>query len=185
MAGTGKSAISRTVANNFADKNPLGASFFFSRGQGDLGHAEKPFTTIALQLAHALPALKSHICKTISEDYRVANQGLSEQWKKLIFRPLSRLDKPSSQSLPLVLVIDALDECESGDRRDDIRVIPRLHAEAKDLPTVQLRIFLTSRPETPITHGFSVMSGVAHQDCILHPISKDINEHSILIFFRV
>jgi len=79
MAGTGKSAISRTVANNFADKNPLGASFFFSRGQGDLGHAEKPFTTIALQLAHALPALKSHICKTISEDYRVANQGLSEQ----------------------------------------------------------------------------------------------------------
>jgi hypothetical protein len=184
MAGTGKSTIARTVARKLADQNRLGASFFFSRGQGYLGHAEKLFTTITLQLAHALPALKPYICKAISEDYQVGNQGLSEQWEKLIFGPLSRLDKLPSQSLPLVLVIDALDECERDDRRDDIRVILRLLAEAKDLPAVQLRIFLTSRPEIPITHGFSAMSGLTHQDCILHHISKDIIQHDILIFLE-
>ena len=78
MAGTGKSTIARTVARKLADQNRLGASFFFSRGQDYLGHAEKFFTPITLQLAHALPALKPHICKAIFEDYQVGNQGLSE-----------------------------------------------------------------------------------------------------------
>ena len=51
MAGTGKSTIARTVAKLFADRSQLGASFFFSRGRGDLGHAKKLFTTVAAQLA--------------------------------------------------------------------------------------------------------------------------------------
>jgi len=184
MAGTGKSTISRTVARYFADQRRLGASFFFSRGQGDLGHAEKFFTTIASQIAHALPTLKRHICKAVAEDHRIGTQGLSEQWKKLIFRPLSKLENSLSQRLPIILVIDALDECEREDRKDDTRVILRLLAEAKDLPTIQLRIFLTSRPGVSIYHSFSVMSKFTHQDCILHHISKDIIEHDILIFIR-
>jgi hypothetical protein len=69
MAGTGKSTIARTVARKLADQNRLGASFFFSRGQGYLSHAKKFFTTITLQLAYAFPALKPYICKAISEDY--------------------------------------------------------------------------------------------------------------------
>ena len=69
MAGTGKSTISRTVARHFTDQRRLGASFFFSRGQGDLGHAEKFFTTIASQMAHALPTLKRHICEAVAEDH--------------------------------------------------------------------------------------------------------------------
>jgi NACHT domain len=184
MAGTGKSTISRTVARYFADQRRLGASFFFSRGQGDLGHAEKFFTTIASQIAHALPTLKRHICEAVAEDHRIGTQGLSEQWKKLVFRPLSKLENSLSQRLPIILVIDALDECEREDRKDDTRVILRLLAEAKDLPTIQLRIFLTSRPEVSIYHGFSAMSKFTHQDCILHHISKDIIEHDILIFIR-
>jgi len=182
MAGTGKSTISRTVAHHFADQRRLGASFFFSRGQGDLGHAEKFFTTIASQMAHALPTLKRHICEAIAEDHRIGTQGLSEQWKKLIFRPLSKLENTLSQRLPIILVIDALDECEREDRKDDTQVILRLLAEAKDLPTIKLRIFLTSRPEVSIYHSFSAMSRLTHQDCILHHISRDVIDHDILIF---
>jgi hypothetical protein len=40
MAGTGKSTISRTVAQSFHDKDQLGASFFFKRGEGDRGRAK-------------------------------------------------------------------------------------------------------------------------------------------------
>ncbi|KAF2184134.1 hypothetical protein K469DRAFT_710047 [Zopfia rhizophila CBS 207.26] len=47
MARTGKSTIARTVAQSFADKRQLGASFFFKRGKGDRGHAARVFTTIA------------------------------------------------------------------------------------------------------------------------------------------
>ena len=81
-------------------------------------------------------------------------------------------------------MIDALDECEREDRKDDARVILQLLAEAKDLPTIRLRIFLTSRPEVSIYHGFSAMSKFTHQDCILHHISKDVIEHDILVFIQ-
>ena len=47
MAGTGKSTISRSVAQKFADRGVLGASFFFKRGEGDRGRAAIFFTTIA------------------------------------------------------------------------------------------------------------------------------------------
>lgn len=45
---------------------------------------------------------------------------------------------------------DALDECEQDDIR---RILPRLE-EAKSLNTLQLRVFITSRPETAIRYGF-------------------------------
>ncbi|OBT38470.1 hypothetical protein VE00_11134 [Pseudogymnoascus sp. WSF 3629] len=112
MAGTGKSTIARTIARHFADEQRLGASFFFSRGQGDLGHAEKFFTTIASQIAHTMPTLKRHICEAVAEDHRVGSQGLREQWEKLVFRLLSKMENTLLQRLPIILVIDALDECE-------------------------------------------------------------------------
>jgi hypothetical protein len=51
MAGTGKSTIARTVARKYNDRNRLGASFFFSRGGGEVSHAGKFFTSIAITKA--------------------------------------------------------------------------------------------------------------------------------------
>jgi hypothetical protein len=48
LAGTGKSTIARTVARKYSEQERLGASFFFSRGGGDVSHAGKFFTSIAL-----------------------------------------------------------------------------------------------------------------------------------------
>ncbi|KAL9123119.1 MAG: hypothetical protein Q9187_000332 [Circinaria calcarea] len=47
LAGMGKSTIARTVAIRYFDRNRLGASFFFSRGGGDVGHAGKFVTSVA------------------------------------------------------------------------------------------------------------------------------------------
>jgi hypothetical protein len=74
MAGTGKSIISRTVAQNFADKGELGASFFFKRGKGDRGHTGMFFATIATQLVQKLPSLAPHVQNTIE-----ANPGISRK----------------------------------------------------------------------------------------------------------
>ena len=41
MAGTGKSTIACTIACKYHDENHLGASFFFSRGGGDVSHTDK------------------------------------------------------------------------------------------------------------------------------------------------
>lgn len=51
----------------------------------------------------------------------------------------------------MVFVIDALDECETG---EDVRLILALLAEARDHRPIGLKVFVTSRPETPILLGF-------------------------------
>ena len=180
MAGTGKSTIARTVARKYHDKNRLGASFFFSKGRGDVSHARKLFTSIAAQLASKSPSLKRYICEAIAEHRGIASQTLGDQWNQLLLRPLSKLEADSIQS-PLILVIDALDECES---ENDIRGILRLLTTTKDLDTVQLRVFITSRPETPIRFGFRAIPGDICQGFVLHDISQSVVEHDISIFIK-
>jgi hypothetical protein len=180
-AGTGKSTIARTIAYKYREIGCLGASFFFSRGKEDISHADKLLTTIAAQLALRSPALGQLIRDAISRDPNVASsKDRSYQWKFLIQEPLLKLEASSLQQ-PLILVIDALDECD-GD--NDIRRIINLLSEAKTLETVRLRIFLTSRPETPIRLGFLNMPGILHQDLILHKIARATVDHDILVFFE-
>jgi len=148
LAGTGKSTIARTVAYKYYEQGRLGASFFFSRGDGDISHAGKFVTSIALQLASRWPSLKDYICVAITEHNDIASQSLRDQWRQLILRPLSKLDG-NLYSSSFIVVVDALDEC---DDENNIRIILQLLAEARSLNTVRLRVFLTSRPDLPIRH---------------------------------
>jgi len=124
MAGTGKSTITLTVARKWSDEKRLGASFFFSRGGGDLSHASRFFTTLAYQLARTQPQFTATSRRAVTEYPDIAEQGHSEQWKHLILQPVSRLGKESHQLQSVVLVVDALDECED----DDIGLIVQLLA---------------------------------------------------------
>jgi hypothetical protein len=180
LAGTGKSTIARTVARNYFDKTRLGASFFFSRGGGDVSHAGKFVTSIAVQLAHNVPALYKHICNAITERSDIASQSLRDQWHHLVLGPLSKVDSNSSHS-SYVLVVDALDECEDD---NNIWTIVQLLAEARWLERVRLRVFVTSRPEIPIRHGFCQIPDAEHQDFVLHNISPSVVDHDIIIFLK-
>jgi len=178
MAGTGKSTISRTIARELAEKKRLAASFFFTRGKKDISHSRKFFTTVAAQLAISLPVLRASISDAIDNNADIFKQGLREQWSQLILNPLKNAP---TQSIQLVVVIDALDECDS---MQDIQLILLLLEEAKDLATVRIKIFLTSRPEIPIFDGFRQLSGEAYQDFILHNIPLDTVNADISTFFR-
>jgi len=180
MAGTGKSTIARTVARDFYEQKRLGASFFFSRGGGDVSHAGKFFTTIAWQLANASLELKPYICEAIAKCKDIANLSFRDQWNQLIFQPLSKLKSDFIQS-SLLFVIDALDECE-GD--NDIRAVLQLLARVENLETTHLRIFITSRLETPIRLGFRAMPGILHHDLVLDDVSWAVVDHDISVFFR-
>jgi hypothetical protein len=180
MAGTGKSTIARTVAHIYNEQKQLGASFFFSRDVGDLSDAGMFFTSIAVQLAQRSPILKHHICQAIAEQSDIADQSLRNQWRQIVFQPLSMLEADALR-IPLVLVIDALDECDDDNH---IKAILQLLTDAKDLENVRLRVFVTSRPETPIRLGFRNMPGILHQDLVLHDISRTIVDRDILIFFK-
>jgi hypothetical protein len=177
LAGTGKSTIARTVARNHFEKKRLGASFFFSRGGGDVGHAGKFCTTVTVQLAKCIPTLRRHICDGIAEHGDIASLSLHDQWRQLVLSPLSKLSK-DSYPFSYIIVIDALDECDDS---SNIRVLLYLLAEARSLERVRLRIFLTSRPEIPIRYGFYQIQDTEYQDFVLHSISPSImNEKNYL-----
>jgi len=178
MAGTGKSTISRTVAGELADKGRLAASFFFSRGQKDISHADKFFTTIAAQLAECLSELRPLISKVIDDHFDIHQRSLREQWQLLIYDPLKNAPTRPKQ---FVIVIDALDECES---KEDMQLILQLLTQAKNLDTIRLQVFVTSRPETPILLGFQKMLGETHQDFVLHDIPPPTVNHDISVFFQ-
>ena len=147
----------------------LRASFLFSRGRGDLGHAGKFFTSIAVQLANRLRALKRYICEAIKEQRDIAHQAFCDQWKQLVFQPLSMLVANGPLS-PLVLVVDTLDECES---ESEVQAILQLLAEARCLGGIQLRMLVTSRPETPIRLGFQDIPRAEHHFTTYHnPLSS-------------
>jgi hypothetical protein len=177
MAGTGKSTIARTIARKFDAKGCLGASFFFSRDSDDLNNADKFFTTLAFQLARVSSDLKGYICDAITKYQDIHQLMLHDQWKRLIFQPLLMLKNSSLRSSILTFVIDALDECDG----DDIRKILRIVTEAEDLKTVQLRVFITSRPEILVRSGFDE---IIHRDLELQNVSRSIIEQDIALFLR-
>ncbi|KAH6725060.1 beta transducin-like protein HET-D2Y [Leptodontidium sp. MPI-SDFR-AT-0119] len=177
LAGTGKSTIARTVARRYFDQRRLGASFFFSKGGGDVSHAGKFFTSFAVQLARNIPQIQRLVSDVVIKHDDIANQSLRDQWRQLVFQPLSRLDDSSSLS-SYVLIVDALDEC---DNEDHILIIIQLLAEAR-LLKIRLRVLITSRPEVPIRYGFCQIPNDEHRDFILHDIEGPIVDHDIFIF---
>jgi hypothetical protein len=179
LAGTGKSTIARTVSRRYFDQKCLGASFFFSRGGEDVGRADKFVTSIAVQLASSVRTLRRYVSDAIVEHSDIANRSLRDQWELLILGPLSKLDGKSCRT-SYVLVVDALDECDD----DNVRIILQLLAEARSLKRVRLRVFLTSRPEVPIRHGFCQLPETEHYDIVLHNISPSIVDHDISVFLE-
>ena len=181
MAGTGKSTIARTVARSFADEGHLGSSFFFKKGEGDRGTASRFFTTIATDLMAHIPDLISGITKAIDAEPAISEKALKDQFEKLILQPLLEIRQAPPNASGLIIVIDALDEC---DRKEDIQVILQLLARTKNLSPVSLRVFVTSRPDLPIRLGFKQMPNGTYQDLILHNIPKETIEHDISIFLE-
>ncbi|KAL6230102.1 hypothetical protein BDW75DRAFT_249043 [Aspergillus navahoensis] len=178
MAGTGKSTIARTVARNFKEDGILGASFFFKRGRGDQGSAIKFLPTIVNQLAIHIPQMITGIQKTLLNDPAISGKSLREQFNKLMLQPLLAVDRDQS-SASIVVVIDALDECE---REEDVEVILKLLPQVEKATDLRIRFFLTSRPESPIRFGFDQMDRSNYQNTILQNLDNDVIKHDITLY---
>jgi hypothetical protein len=173
--GQGKSTISRTMAGRLRRQGILGASFFFKRGERDRGNAALFFTTIAAQLVLHDPRVSQPIRAAVDSDPAIATKSLREQFEKLFLLPLNHVHHGSQDPCTLALVIDALDEC---DHDNDIKLIIHLFSQARDLTSIRLKVFITSRPEMPIRLGFMDIRG-KYQDVVLHQIPEPVIEHDI------
>jgi hypothetical protein len=160
-AGTGKSTISRTVAQKLDDDGLLGASFFFKRGRADRSHAGLFFPTIARQLADLFPDVAQAIAAALDQDSLLCDRHPKHQFSNLLLKPLQNTNRDSFPSAGIVLVIDALDECDNG---ESIKTTLILLSRVEAITSVRLRIFVTSRPELPVELGFKNMPGDLYHD---------------------
>ena len=154
MAGTGKSTIARTVAQSFANQGRLGASFFFKKGECDRGSALRLFTTVAIDLTTRIPRMQPEVSNVINDNLAIAEKISKDQFVHLIREPLLKTQITSGKDAVLVVVLDALDEC---DRDEDTKKVLRLLTQTKDIKPISLRFFVTSRPELPVRLGFQWM----------------------------
>lgn len=185
MAGTGKSTIARTIAGEYKQREKLGGSYFFVRG-GKTGSAKRFFATIAADLARASQALQNSISQSFDKNPEVVDKNLKEQWENLILQPLLKADAEYGsppRPRPLLLVIDALDECD-GDK--DVQAIIGLLSDPriKDMKAMRLRVLVTSRPDTPIRLGFRNKKEIFHRSLVLDAINRQIVDRDIGLFFK-
>lgn len=179
-AGTGKSTISRTVAWSRCKQGDLGASFFFKRGEVDRGNLSKFVSTVARRLAWSTPEVAPFIKSAVNADPVIADKAVREQFEKLIREPLSKATITSLSRPSVIIVVDALDECEKD---ADIKLLLQLFSNLRYAGPLRVRVLVTSRPELPVRLGFSSI-GNAHQDLVLHKIPLPIIEHDISVFLH-
>ncbi|KAJ0415293.1 hypothetical protein BJY00DRAFT_327116 [Aspergillus carlsbadensis] len=175
MAGTGKSTIARTVARSFSKDARLAASFFFKRGEASRGDASRLFTTIASQIAANIPESAEHIQQVVRRTPLIADKGLGIQFSELILKPLRRLQITSEA--PNVVVLDALNECDDA---AEVRSIIHLFS-GSITEGVNLRVFVTSRPDTAIRIGFSQLAHGVYDRLILHDVAQEAIDHDIRV----
>jgi hypothetical protein len=168
-AGSGKSAISKTVAQLCAESNRLGASFFFLRGAGRRSRITHFISTLAYRLAFSVPATRSYIESVLQADRHIVHRSLEFQLQKLITEPILSVIMPT---LPVVIIIDALDECDDKETTAAFIGTVARTFQAHRLP---LRLIFTSRVENHIQKKFSTSPALDATYCLA---LEDFNAHN-------
>ncbi|KAI0365200.1 hypothetical protein BV20DRAFT_1004570 [Pilatotrama ljubarskyi] len=168
--GSGKSTLASRMCHQLQQENTalLGASFFFDLRQEHLSSTKAFFTTIAYQLARSQPSLYPHIIEALREHVKHgSNSGTMEcVAQELILGPLQVMLRlsPTSSSSPVIIVVDALDECVEH-AADTLPRMIRLLVACTQVPLSPIRVLLTARPCTLIDDVLdsSAIQGVTYR----------------------
>ncbi|KAF5325322.1 hypothetical protein D9619_009808 [Psilocybe cf. subviscida] len=174
MAGTGKTTVAETFCNLLFHRGLLGASFFCSRKKLDRRNVRLIIPALAKGLARAYPEFQTELLKILKDDLDFTGLGLEDQYLTLILQPAEKAYASSSKMI--VLVIDALDECEDTQAAEMFLKTVLLRK-----PTCGLRLLVTSRPESKILKGFG--SG-SHASLRLQDIEAHLVKGDIAVFLR-
>lgn len=175
--GAGKSTIATSVANIFRDLRRLGAFTFFTRGMAARNDPASLIRTLAYQLGEFDHRIGSAIARVVEEVPSIRQAPLRWQFQKLLVEPFASI-KDCLREGPILVVIDALDECgQTGAREELLRV---LASESPRLPPT-IRIFITSRAERDIRNTFSTSPHVSTREI---DIKSPTNEKDVRTYIH-
>ncbi|GAB1524835.1 hypothetical protein RhiTH_007991 [Rhizoctonia solani] len=176
MAGTGKTTIACTFAKWLETEKLLAASFFCTRTSADCRDVTRIVPTVAYQLARYCIPFQLALCDVLGNDPDLGTKDIRTQFERLLVDPLKTIknDIPSN----LVVVIDALDECD--DQRGVEQVLDMLFKHAVQLP---IRFFVTSRPEAEIYTTMTTHAPL-RAAIYLHDIEKSLVSADIELYLK-
>ena len=148
-AGSGKSTIAYSIAQEWSNS---GASFFFSRARLSLRESRLVFQTISFQLRITYPILIAPISRAL-EDPAILTANSETQLQKLVLDPI--LQTHTHLLKRLVVVIDALDECDDNIILNIVGLLATTLEKYDPSIRTRLRFLVTSRPEEPLVEFFT------------------------------
>jgi hypothetical protein len=181
QAGVGKSTIASSVSHALQKLGWLGASFFFSWDGGIQGSADQLFSSIAFQLANFNSSIAAGILQAIDKDIDVGRSRVLTQFQTLVEKPLIDADNANGLHVPIIIVLDALDEC--GSERDRTSLLSVICDGFPNLPA-SVRFFVTSRPEPDLRTALSMIENSVRAYDVGN-CQEEVVERDIATYFEV
>ncbi|TPX38086.1 hypothetical protein SmJEL517_g00124 [Synchytrium microbalum] len=145
VAGAGKSVIAASMKRQLEDNDLLAGYFFCKHNDEQRNQPERLLFTLAYQLAVTYPSIAKSLASLQQADPDVLKTAkLTRLFDELIRKPLLSVEWQQ----PVVVVVDALDECGRADS-DPRRELLQLLAQWSQLPPF-IKLFITSRPDPDI-----------------------------------
>ena len=186
-AGTGKSTIARTIAQEYERKRALGAYMFFIRGKTDPKAGFTTITnmviqTVAYRIAYHNPKIATFIYAEIGNDKEPQFPSSETLFERLLRDPIRSLMNTENTKLhdPILVILDALDECGDSDAQKELTdfIVDKLSG----LPPI-FRFLITSRPEKGVASlSQSTSPHLCVRECI-DPKSDDC-KRDVLEFIK-
>ncbi|KAH7339485.1 quinon protein alcohol dehydrogenase-like superfamily [Rhizoctonia solani] len=177
MAGTGKTTIAYSLCLELQTHQRLAASFFCSRLLPECRDVKLIMPSIAYQLARFSRPFRFVLSRVLEKDPDVHTQLTHIQFNVLIAQPLLEIKDTLPDSL--VVVIDALDECEN--KESTSRVLDVLLTESSNLP---IKFIVSSRPEPEIRDEMTKQSNQTRSRVVLHELDRHAVQADIETYLK-
>ncbi|KAG8804479.1 hypothetical protein FRC16_007888 [Serendipita sp. 398] len=169
-AGTGKSTIAATIANEWSLNNRLAGRFFFSPNSRITQTTKEFCRLVSNDIAKNQPSLTKTIQDEIQLVLSEEHVWFEVQLQRLIIDPVRTLEDGR-----VFIVVDALDNCVLSEERRGL-----LNAFIQHLPSApRLKLLLTSRPVQDISDVLTLSPLVHGSDLQLlnvrHSYHRDIH----------
>ncbi|KAI9335425.1 hypothetical protein DFJ73DRAFT_663318 [Zopfochytrium polystomum] len=121
VAGMGKSVMAAMVSRELQAQGMLGGLFFCKHDDECCSSARNLVLTLVFGLAKLSLQYGEILIQVKQDNPDILSRSVFEMMKVLLVQPLEKVVKAKKVILPVVLVVDALDDCGAINKRNEFR----------------------------------------------------------------
>ncbi|KAF8344034.1 uncharacterized protein EI90DRAFT_39680 [Cantharellus anzutake] len=175
VAGAGKTSIALTIAERCASEGDATLLLHFFFKAGERSRPDLLFSGMARALADHDPIYRTFITSALRSDPSLSTASFTMQFKKLVAPSL--LHKPPPSDCPMVIIIDALDECDE----EAYQPLAKILCEEVPKLSSSIKFFVTSRHVDLVNRSLSRHFPIDH---LTIDLLDDTNMHDCAAYIR-